>query len=309
MESLLGKRQREEEEPEAYDIIKQILDDPTRYGMFLLDPPWEYRDGRITSYKTRGESFIADVMKAIVKQVGGRPVLIGIWCTSPCIDILFRSMEPVLKSTDIRYVTKLLCWLKTDASGGIILGQGHYTRSAVEDLYLFGNARAASLVTDFHQSQVIHTTAPDPRCTQILKAPRTEHSKKPEIYRSVMDKFTHPLLPKCELFARCEYSHWTCLGDQVGKFPREDGMTESQIAAMKYMSTLFMKLVDEGIDKKEISGDKKRTADKIRFYLEVERQVVFDAIENGFAEDDVTLFLAMKGMHDNPVKLSKHVPR
>lgn len=56
--------------------------------------------------------------------------------------------------------------------------------------------------------------APEARHPSVIEAPRREHSAKPDLVYSIIERM-YPGLPRLEMFARCQREGWTAWGDQA----------------------------------------------------------------------------------------------
>ena len=84
---------------------------------------------------------------------------------------------------------------------GFFFGIGYYTKSNAEVCLLATRGDAHKLVKDNSISQMI-------------MAPKTEHSRKPTIVRERIVQMLSDL-PRIELFARQKIEGWDCWGNQV----------------------------------------------------------------------------------------------
>jgi N6-adenosine-specific RNA methylase IME4 len=125
------------------------------------------------------------------------------WITAPLLD---RCGE-ILRAWGFRYKTLFQNWIKLNKDGTPFMGMGYYSRSNAEFLLLATRGKGLQR-----------------KCkgiSQILEAPRREHSRKPdEIYERIEQLWDGPY---CEIFARATPRlGWTFIGDQVGMFPEPD---------------------------------------------------------------------------------------
>jgi N6-adenosine-specific RNA methylase IME4 len=56
--------------------------------------------------------------------------------------------------------------------------------------------------------------------SSIIKAPRREHSRKPDEFYALVSKLC-PSMSKLEMFARQSRAGWDCWGDEVGMFSEQ----------------------------------------------------------------------------------------
>lgn len=93
-----------------------------------------------------------------------------------------------------------LVWIKQTKNGARVrMGMGHSLRMAHEVCLLFKRGRPKKA---------------DAGVPSVILAPRLEHSRKPDEFYRVVDRFVGDV-PRVELFARRQWPDWTCLGDQA----------------------------------------------------------------------------------------------
>jgi N6-adenosine-specific RNA methylase IME4 len=123
-----------------------------------------------------------------------------LWATWPNIQEAFK----VIRAWGFRYATCGFLWLKTNPSGnGIFFGVGHYTKSNTEPCLLAVRGRPWRA----------HPLSK--RVSQVVIAPRREHSRKPDEVRERIVELCGDL-PRLELFAREAAPGWDAYGTLEG---------------------------------------------------------------------------------------------
>lgn len=197
-----------------------------RYRCISPDPPWNERGG---GKSTRGAQRHYGLMKTpdiadllaeelgVIRErplTGGEPRAVAlrsdtkiepsgchlwIWVT----DNYLRDGLWVMEQLGFRYI-RTLAWEKQNDHGGLYIGLGQYLRGSHE-LCLLGTLAlggAKAMVPD-----------PGNRPPSVVRAPRGEHSAKPQEAYSVMERVSPG--PRLEMFARNARPGWDCWGNQA----------------------------------------------------------------------------------------------
>lgn len=162
-----------------------------KYQIIYADPPWRYRHCASNSRKIENQYPTMKLEEIKNLQVPAADnCILYLWTTAPK---LAESIE-VLIAWGFDYRTCAI-WNKE------IIGMGYWFRNQHEILLVGvkGNMPPPS------QSL---------RVSSILKQKRGKHSKKPEKYRELIEKW-YPHLSKIELFARESCQGWDCWGNEV----------------------------------------------------------------------------------------------
>ncbi|MGB9886280.1 MAG: MT-A70 family methyltransferase [Moorellales bacterium] len=167
------------------------------YAVILADPPWKYRvyddsDARHGAAAAHYPTMTAREIAALpVARLAHPNAALFLWATMPCLQ---EALE-VMRAWGFTYKTVAFTWVKLTRGGALYLGLGHYTR---------GNAELCLLGI---RGRMRRKSA---RVSQIIIAPRREHSRKPEEqYERIMQLFDGPYL---ELFARRRWPGWDAWG-------------------------------------------------------------------------------------------------
>lgn len=172
-----------------------------KYGAILCDPPWAFRTyTRTDAIAQRGPQYHYNTMT--MEELHALPV--AEWTAKDCALFMWvvdAHMEQALelgKAWSFSYKTCAFVWDKAR------VGMGYWTRKEAELCLLFTRG---------------HPPRRSKSVRQIIRAPRREHSRKPdEIYSRIEALVDGPYL---EVFARQRRKNWDAFGDEVGKFSGE----------------------------------------------------------------------------------------
>lgn len=165
-----------------------------KYQIIYADPPWKYRDtaefkkfrphgfGADFHYKTLTTQEICQIW--IPKE---KDSILFLWVTVPFLEDGFK----VLNSWGFKYKTALF-WDK------VTIGTGHYFRGQIE----------VCLIGISGKIRAFHT-----QLRNLIVCKKSKHSKKPDIFYSIIDKLGYSR--KLELFARQKTEGWDVWGNEV----------------------------------------------------------------------------------------------
>ncbi|MDD5487032.1 MAG: MT-A70 family methyltransferase [Dehalococcoidales bacterium] len=162
-----------------------------KYRVIYADPPWKYgdeRDGSTTGatdhYPTMS---IAELCDLPVADIAEDNAVLFLWTTSPLLEDSFK----VINAWGFRYKSSFV-WDK------IKHNMGHYNSVRHEFLLICTRGSCTPDVVKLYDS--------------VQAIERTEHSKKPEEFRAIIDTlYTHG--NKIELFARQPADGWEVWGN------------------------------------------------------------------------------------------------
>jgi len=168
-----------------------------KYNIIYADPPWQYWEGGEKNQSLHYPTMTTEEIKNLpVKDLADTNCILFLWATSP---ILPEAIE-VLKEWGFSYSTIGFVWVKSKKDGtGFAFGNGVWTRANVE-FCLIGIKG--------------HIERKNANISQIVYAPREEHSKKPDIVRDLIVKLVGDL-PRIELFARKKVNGWDSWGNEL----------------------------------------------------------------------------------------------
>ncbi len=167
-----------------------------KYKTIYADPPWmESGGGRIK----RGADRHYPLMKTkdicelqIIKDIVDDNAHLYLWVTNNFL----RDGLQVMEAWGFRYVT-MITWMKD--KGGL----GQYFRGKTEHCLFGVRGNLPYKIVDGKRQQGV---------TGFF-APRTEHSKKPDDMREMIETVSYA--PRIELFARERFDGWDCWGNEV----------------------------------------------------------------------------------------------
>lgn len=162
------------------------------FPVLLVDPPWRYEHAEPTrAVENHYPTMALDEIKALKVPADDDAVLF-MWSTSPK---LTEAIE-VLDAWGFTYRTCAV-WVKQQ------IGMGYYFRQRHELLLVA--VRGSLRVPD-----------PEDRPDSVIEAHRDEHSKKPPLVYSLIERM-YPEHRKVELFARAARNGWAAWGNQAAE--------------------------------------------------------------------------------------------
>jgi N6-adenosine-specific RNA methylase IME4 len=179
------------------------------YSLIVVDPPWTYslresdRTHRNrTPYPNMSD---ADILNLPVGKIAAADAYLFLWVTNNHLPLGFQCLE----TWGFTYKTTFT-WLKTtkDSTSKEIkprIGVGHYSRSCTEHFLVATKGKPKSFTS------LGLTNIPN-----VILAPRTEHSRKPEEFFVIANRLSDVLGgSKIELFARQLRQGWDAWGAEV----------------------------------------------------------------------------------------------
>lgn len=185
-----------------------------KYQIIYADPPWQYRDRRISITSDKPERYggityntmpIKEICALRVKDISDTHCTLFIWVTMPLLEVCFE----IINTWGFKYATCGFTWVKINkkASGKMFFtendirsGLGSYTNSNVE-LCLIGR-----------KGSCLERKRKDIK--QIIFEPVLRHSQKPkEARKRIIDLYGN--LSRIELFARERVEGWDAWGNEV----------------------------------------------------------------------------------------------
>ena len=182
---------REEERAKREETPVQIPLPTGKYSVILADPPWRYPFTETNNRQIENHYPTMDLeeIKAMDLPADDNCVLF-LWVTAP---FLADAMH-VLKAWGFTYKTGAV-WDKER------LGMGYWFRIQHEHLLIAVRGD-------------VKTPYPENRVSSVIRAPRGEHSKKPECVYDMIEKM-FPGERYLELFARTTRDGWSSWGNEV----------------------------------------------------------------------------------------------
>src|SRR5579883_130287 len=177
-----------------------------QYQCIVIDPPWFYRlrkddkthRNRIPYPPMQIEEILELPIPDMCAEEG---TVLWLWFTN----------NHLLEACDcIRHwgfeLKTILTWEKVSKKGTPRIGTGHWLRNCTEHCILAVRGNVSS----FSYSKKLTNES------TILKAPRREHSRKPEEFYNLVDRLCNGT--KLEMFARQKREGWDVWGNEVDKF-------------------------------------------------------------------------------------------
>jgi N6-adenosine-specific RNA methylase IME4 len=163
------------------------------FAVIYADPAWQYdsseSDSRVieNQYPTMT---LDEICNLDVPSITHDDAVLFLWTTSPKLEETFR----VLDAWGFTYRTCAV-WDKEK------MGMGYYFRQQHELLLVATKGK-------------LPTPLPETRPPSVIRFPRGEHSKKPEVVYLMIEEM-YPDLPKIELFCRSPREGWAVWGNQT----------------------------------------------------------------------------------------------
>lgn len=178
------------------------------YPLIYADPPWAYADkslhrgGAARHYECCSLPEIGAHIDTLADPAG---CCLATWQTWP----MQEEQDAMLKVFGWRKRTILFIWIKLTAWGELHTGQGHYTRTNTEPVFLWTKGRDWPRVVAHDVHQVVPATGIEPR--QLKR----EHSRKPDEVRERIERLWGPV-PRVEMYRRGPpLDGWAAWGDEV----------------------------------------------------------------------------------------------
>lgn len=215
------------------------------FQTIVADPPWFYADQkkerRDGTGPTRGigachqySQMKTDEIVSLtdyVQIISAERCHLYLWATMPLLPDALR----VMTAWGFKYKTIAFCWVKMnskrfdDAISEImqptLFDNGRTTNGFLEALTFFG----PGYYTGSNIELVLLGTRGKPfphsigcKSSQIVYAPRTKHSAKPDEVQRRIEWMYPGATPRMEMFARRERPGWTCIGNEAPGTMGED---------------------------------------------------------------------------------------
>lgn len=190
-------KERERQERRA-EILEAVKDTPLAppappYTLIYADPPWRYEHVRTESRAIENQyptMALEDICALPVQDIADEDCVLFLWATNPK---LAEAMD-VIRAWGFTYRTNMV-WVKDK------IGMGYYARQQHELLLVAVKGAPGAPM-------------PEDRQSSVIEAPRTEHSKKPDEFYTLIERL-YPLSKKVELFARAPREGWAAWGNQL----------------------------------------------------------------------------------------------
>lgn len=169
-----------------------------RYQVILADPPWEYKTwGEGGTDRSASNHYpvmpTEDIAALNVAAMAADDCALFMWACWPNLHDAFE----VIDAWGFKYVGIGFNWIKTNADGSPFFGQGHWTRKNSEPCLMATRGTPVRL---------------DAGVSEVLMAPRREHSRKPLVHTQIQRLVPGPYL---EMFCRDPADGWDAWGNQA----------------------------------------------------------------------------------------------
>ena len=131
-----------------------------------------------------------------ISSVAADDAGLAIWAYGPMLPKAFD----VIERWGFEYKSDLITWEKTTAAGTPAFGTGYYTRKNTEQLLYATRGRGLKRL--------------DRGVSQCIRAPRQEHSRKPNEVFDALERLFGPVR-RLELFARAYRQGWAVWGNEI----------------------------------------------------------------------------------------------
>lgn len=165
-----------------------------KYRVIYADPPWQYGNTQPDYHVTQDDHYatmsLSDICALPVIDIVEDNAVLFIWATSPILEEVFQ----VIKAWGFKYKASFV-WDK------IKHNMGHYNSVRHEMLLICVRGSCQPDTPKLYDS--------------VISEERTEHSKKPETFRQIIDVL-YPRGKRIELFARRKIDGWDIYGNEPG---------------------------------------------------------------------------------------------
>jgi len=163
-----------------------------KYKVLYVDPPWQYDNkktgGSASSGATQKYNTLSLVELKTFDLNAADTSILFMWATVPLLD---QAIE-LMKAWGFEYKTSLI-WEKENH-----YGLGYWFRGCVEILMV----GVKGGVKPFRSNM-----------KNIIKAPVQTYSKKPDLFRKLIERLTQNATPRIEYFARTKIHGWEVFGN------------------------------------------------------------------------------------------------
>ena len=175
-----------ENKPDAIEISG-------KYRVIYADPPWKYGNNMPEYFSEQADHYkllsINEICSIPVKDIAEDNAVLFLWVTSPILEDSFE----IIKAWGFEYKSSFV-WDKVKHV------MGHYNSVRHEFLLVCVRGSCQPDVQKLFDS--------------VITEERTEHSKKPKIFREIIDTI-YPIGKRIELFAREKSEGWDVYGNEI----------------------------------------------------------------------------------------------
>lgn len=176
------------------ETVKEVAPPSGKYRVIYADPPWSYGNKLVDGYGAAEDHYptmtIEELCALPVKDLAEDNAVLFLWVTSPLLEECFE----VIRAWGFKYKTSFV-WDKLRKNFGYYNGVRH------EFLLVCTRGSCTPDVPKLFDS--------------VQSIERTEHSRKPEEFRQIIDTL-YPHGKRIELFARRPAPGWEVWGNEPG---------------------------------------------------------------------------------------------
>jgi len=177
----------------AAENVKSAESPTGKYRVIYADPPWQYGGSMNETYGTADKHYptmsLEELCNMPVHEITEENAVLFIWVTSPLLEDAFK----VINAWGFKYKASFV-WDKVKHV------MGHYNSVRHEFLLVCTKGSCVPENMKLFDS--------------VYEEERTEHSKKPDFFREVIDTI-YPSGSRIELFARRKVDGWDTYGNQI----------------------------------------------------------------------------------------------
>lgn len=168
-----------------------------KYNIVYADPPWQYWESGNKNQSLHYTTMTVDeICNLPVKDITDDDCILFLWVTFPILKEAFK----VIESWGFEYSTAGFVWVKKNkVADSPFIGCGAWTRANSELCLIATKGKIQRL---------------DASVSQVIESPVEEHSKKPDITRTLIEKLVGKL-PRVELFSRYPADGWDVWGNEA----------------------------------------------------------------------------------------------
>lgn len=174
-----------------------------KHDIVLCDPPWSYygqQDKWGAAAKFYPTMTDQDLLDFPIFDFANEKSVVFMWATSPRLDFAID----LLRHWGFEYRGIAFVWVKTKQDGTPIGAQGvrpSFVKPTAE-FVIVGSTEKKGRTFKLHDESI----------RQVVLAPKTEHSRKPDDIHEAINKM-FPEQTKIELFARRKFDGWNVWGN------------------------------------------------------------------------------------------------
>lgn len=163
-----------------------------KYRVVYADPPWQYGNNMPKNYVEQADHYplmtVEEICELPIKNITEKDAVLFLWVTSPILEESFK----IINTWGFKYKASFV-WDKVKHN------MGHYNSVRHEFLLIAVKGSCSPDVNKLYDS--------------VYEEERTQHSKKPEYFRSIIDELYH-WGERIELFARNKAEGWDVYGNE-----------------------------------------------------------------------------------------------